>query len=223
MRKALFGTLFFFGMQTSAFSGGIPVFDAANVAQAILDVKNGIEQLQSLRDQYLNMVEELQTAKETLESMTGPRGFANIISSTYSQSTHADVSGILSQFKIKDANEWGLPPELAALYDAANSNAAWYYGNSEATLDTAKDRLISLARLVGAVDGTEDQKDVLDLSTRTEGEATLLQNEQVKLNALKARAEAHDAMMERQRVQAFLEVNRSNLNRAKIERWMNTF
>jgi len=200
MKYRFFFAIFFLNLAAfnSARAGGIPVIDVTNLAQNVMQVTHMVEQIATLKDQLDNMVEQLQTAKDTLESMSDPRGYAGIISSTYSRDTDVDVDNILDQFDIRDATEWNLPPAIEDMYNASNENAAWYYGNSETTLGSAKSRLLSLARLVGAVDGTDDQKDVLDLQARTEGEVTLLQNEQVKLNAMKARAEAYNAMRERQ-------------------------
>lgn len=187
-------------------AGGIPVIDVTNLAQNIMQVTHMVEQIATLKDQLDNMVEQLQTAKDTLESMSDPRGYAGIINSTYSRDTDVDVDNILDQFDIREVSELNLGPELEAVLRRDNENAAWFYGNSESTLETSKSRLLSLARLVGAVDGTDDQKDVLDLQARTKGEVTLLQNEQVKLNAMKARAEAYNAMRERRKTKMRLEM-----------------
>ncbi|WP_293650810.1 type IV secretion system protein, partial [Thiolapillus sp.] len=73
------------------------------------------------------------------------------------------------------------------------------------------------------VDGTQDQKDVLDLQTRTAGELALLQNEKIKLEAIKAQAEAHKEMQERQRIQDAFNVINSDISMDNAINFLNSY
>jgi len=194
-----------------AWSGGIPVFDGVNLAQNIQQVMHALETINQLKEQLDKMKEQLKVAEDTLASMSDPRGYASIIQSTYSMDTDVNYQNVFDQFDLKsDTSDWDLSPEIAQYYIEGNNNAAWYYENSQELLETSKQRVVKLSQLVGAVDGTKDQKDVLDLQTRTAGELALLQNEKIKLEAMKAQAEAHKEMQARQKTQMRLRLGKTD-------------
>lgn len=224
MNKFILSILFVASINT-ANAGGIPVFDGVNLAQNIQQVMHALETINQLKEQLDKMKEQLKVAEDALASMSDPRGYASIIQSTYSMDTDVNYQGVFDKFDLKsDTSDWELSTEIAQYYTEGNNNAAWYYENAQELLETSKQRVVKLSQLVGAVDGTQDQKDVLDLQTRTAGELALLQNEKIKLEAIKAQAEAHKEMQERQRIQNALNtIDSGSINKQELIEFLNNY
>jgi type IV secretion system protein VirB5 len=169
-----------------AVAGGIPVIDASNLAQSIQQVMHMVEQIEQLKNQ-------LEVAETQLDRISGSRGMGGIISSQYDVAMDLNQAEILEDLGLKSAEENGLTGKEASLYDEANENVSSWLGQSEKSLEQARDRFSELSKLVAKVNNCPDQKDILDLQARIQAEQVLLQNEMVKLAMLQARAEAREA------------------------------
>lgn len=169
-----------------AAAGGLPVIDASNLAQAIQQVMHMVEQIEQLKKQ-------LEVSETQLDRISGSRGMGGIISSQYDVAVDVSQDEILEDLGLKSAEEHGLTGEEASLYDEANENVSLWLGQSEKSLEQARDRFSELSKLVAKVNNCPDQKDILDLQARIQAEQVLLQNEMVKLAMLQARAEAREA------------------------------
>ncbi|MGO1845622.1 MAG: type IV secretion system protein [Halomonas sp.] len=181
------------GLSQPAMAGGIPVIDTSSLAQQVLQVEHMLSQIEQLQDQ-------LQTANRQLDSMSGSRGLAGVIDSAYDTAVNVDPNQVLSNAGIRSANEHGLSGDVADLYDSGNQNTAAWLGQSQKSLEQAQERFSELTGLVGQVNNSPDQKDVLDLQARIGAEQVMLQNEMAKLSMLRSQAEASQAM-HNQRVQ----------------------
>ena len=181
------------GLSQPAMAGGIPVIDTSSLAQQFLQVEHMLSQIEQLQDQ-------LETANRQLDSMSGSRGLAGVIDSAYDTAVNVDPNQVLSNAGIRSANEHGLSGDVADLYDSGNQNTATWLGQSQKSLEQAQERFSELTGLVGQVNNSPDQKDVLDLQARIGAEEVMLQNEMAKLSMLRSQAEASQAM-HNQRVQ----------------------
>ncbi|MDN3556625.1 type IV secretion system protein [Halomonas maura] len=181
------------GLSQPAMAGGIPVIDVSSLTQQILQVQHMLNQIEQLKSQ-------LETANRELDSMSGVRGLGNVIDSAYDTAVNIDPNQVLSDAGIRGANEHGLSGDVADLYDSGNENTATWLGQSQKSLEQARERFSELTGLVAEVNNSPDQKDVLDLQARIGAEQVMLQNEMAKLAMLRSQAEANQAM-HNQRVQ----------------------
>lgn len=181
------------GLSQPAMAGGIPVIDTSNLTQQILQVEHMLSQLERLQDQ-------LETANRQLDSMSGVRGLANVIDSAYDTAVNIDPDQVLNSAGIRSASEHGLSGDVADLYDNGNQNTATWLGQSQKSLEQARERFQALSGLVAEVNNSPEQKDILDLQARIGAEEVLLQNEMAKLTMLRSQAEANQAV-HNQRVQ----------------------
>lgn len=181
------------GASQSAMAGGIPVIDTANLTQQITQVTHMLTQIANLKAQ-------LEKAEETLESMSGSRGLANVVDTAYDVAVNVDPDSVLANAGIKSAADHGLSGDVAALYDSGNQNSATWLAQSQKSLEQSQERFADLTGLVAKVNASPDQKDILDLQARISAEEVFLQNEQAKLAMLRSQAEANKAM-QNQRIQ----------------------
>lgn len=175
------------GWSQSAMASGIPVIDVSNLTQQLLQVQHMLSQIEQLKSQ-------LETANKELASMSGSRGLAGVIDSTYDPSVNVDPSEVLSNAGIRSASEHGLSGDVADLYDSGNQNTATWLGQSEKSLEQSQERFSELTGLVAQVNNSPDQKDILDLQARIGAEEVMLQNEMAKLTMLQSQAEASQAV-----------------------------
>lgn len=191
MRKKLIVLAFTGALSQPALSAGIPVIDVASLTQQITQVGHMISQIQEMQKQ-------LQTAENQLNNISGSRGLGGVIDTSYDAAVSIMENEILSEHGIKSADEMDVNPAFRNIYDDRNKDAAQGLGRSQKTLNQSKERYSELNRLIAKVDDSPDQKDVLDLIARIQGESAMLQNELIKLEAMKAEAAAKDAIYQRQ-------------------------
>lgn len=180
-------TLIVMSFSQSAFATGIPVFDASNLAQAILQIAKMVEEINILQQQ-------LTKAEEELANISGIRGLGDVIDTEYDISTAVDPQKILKDMGIKSASDLGLEDETADLFKDKSENTARWIAESEKSLEQARSRFSELTKLIDKVDDSPDQKDILDLQARINAEEVMLNNEMAKITLLKSRAEAHEQM-----------------------------
>src|ERR1700690_1742212 len=80
---------------------GMPVIDAANLAQAIQQVLSWGQQLQAMAQQYTKLVQSYEQLQSTYNSLTGPRGMQNLLSVSlanrnYLPATYSQMSGVIN-------------------------------------------------------------------------------------------------------------------------------
>lgn len=167
-------------------AAGIPVFDVSAVTQQLLQVEHMITQINHLQSQ--------------IDQMRDVRGLANVIDSAYDLAVEVDPNAVLDTAGIRGSSDHGLSGNDAEVYDRANEDAAVWLGQSQRSLEQAKDRFHELTRLVAEVNNSPDPKDIMDLQARIGAEQVLLQNEMIKLSMLQSEAEANRAV-HNQRIQ----------------------
>lgn len=188
---------------------GIPVFDAAAVGNAILQVRawgeqytQMVQQLTELRNQYA----QLQT---TYQSMTGGRGLATLLNGVADQAARrylpeqaAELDSLLGQAMA------GYEPLQAAIRETramvssmpagtfrdgtAALNALQFKINSmasqqafgKAAYTAAAQRTRDIEALISASGGANDPKAIAEMQTRIAAQQALLQNESAKLQAM---------------------------------------
>lgn len=180
------------GISQPAMAGGIPVIDVAGLTQNILQVQHMLQQIESLRSQ-------LETANKELDSISGSRGLAGVIDSVYDTTVDVNPDEVLDEHGIQGGSHYGgLTEDEVELYDTGNRNAAEWLAQSDKSLEQVQERFHDLTGLVAQVNDSPDQKDILDLQARIGAEEVLLENEMAKLTMLRSRAEARQAVHQRQ-------------------------
>jgi len=71
----LFVSILFTGRTSYA---GIPVFDGANLAQAVSQVMSWVQQYKQMMDQYQTLQQQYQQMQQEYQSMTGARNLGDI-------------------------------------------------------------------------------------------------------------------------------------------------
>lgn len=184
--------------QQPVFAAGIPVIDVSSLTQQILQVQHLVAQIEQYKQQ-------LETAQKELESISGSRGLANIIDSVYDLEVDVDVEEVLNRVGLSSANDYELSGEIAQFYNETNHNIGQWLGQSQKSLQQAKERFNQLTTLIAKVNNSPDQKDILDLQARIGGEEVLLQNEIAKLIMLQSQAQANQAIYEQKITQMIIE------------------
>ncbi|MDP1959030.1 MULTISPECIES: P-type DNA transfer protein VirB5 [Betaproteobacteria] len=197
--KILVTTALYLSLYTPAFAGGIPVIDAASLAQQI-------QQVAAWAQQYQQMTQQIQQLQQQIASTTGSRGFSSALNSpafqqarrmlpqdaqtlldlaangsygnlansinTIKQSTTTLNNGSFSSAHASD--QW------AADLNRAASNKAL----SMEAYNSAQQRLTNLENLMSQISTTQDPKAISELQARIATEQGLIQNEQAKIQAM---------------------------------------
>jgi type IV secretion system protein VirB5 len=194
----------------------IPVAQAQWAVIDVPAIAQLIQQVQTLQQQVTIARDQLQQAKQSLESMTGPRGMDQLLRGAvrnYLPANWDQVTGALQgqvgaysalarevQSAIK-ANAV-LPDSRLALMSAAGRQqiqsqrqwSAMQQALSHEALSANSSRFTSLQRLIDAIPAATDQKAILELQARISAEQSMLQTEQIKLQALQQASAAEDAV-----------------------------
>jgi type IV secretion system protein VirB5 len=189
------------------------VVDAPAIVQLVQEVQTMSQELQTARDQ-------LTQAQQALQTMTGNRGMEyllgnvprNYLPASWSQLTGAIqgnaagypslVSDVATALRV---NAVLSPQQLTALspgarqsITASRESNALQQAVAQAALVNSSGRFASLQRLINAISGAADQKGILDLQARINGELAMLQNEQTKVQVLQQAALAQQAVNQEQ-------------------------
>jgi type IV secretion system protein VirB5 len=189
------------------------VIDAPAIVQLIQEVQTMQEELQTARDQ-------LTQAKQTLQTMTGDRGMARLLSGTprnYLPSSWSELtgamrggtggySGLSSDVRNAIAANAVLTPQQLSMLSASDQqhivasrqSSALQQALAQEALANASSRFASIQSLVAAIATAGDQKAILDLQARITAELGMLQNEQTKLQILQHASQAQDSVNRQQ-------------------------
>ncbi len=209
------------GMPTA--QAQIPVTDVANLAQSIeaqiAEVGKMVEQIAQLKAQLEQAKAMVKNGKETLSSMTGTRGMAQLLSNqdykriptnwedTLNAMNGGGSGSIRAQAEkiLKTMN--GIDPSVFTKVDGAYGELYGDQANSAATYqalqgkeydDTAA-RFKDLKKLIAKIPAAHDQKAILNLNARIGAQQVMLQNELLKMQAL---AQVRQAQKDMQKAQA---------------------
>jgi type IV secretion system protein VirB5 len=188
------------------------VVDAPAIVQLIQEVQTTAQQLATAKDHLLQ-------ARQALQTMTGDRGMAQLLSGTtrnYLPSDWTQVTGVLrgtggfgalstDMQSVISANAVLSPQRLASLPSGGQqliqSERQWsamQQALSHQALSSASNRFASIQSLISAISSAADQKGILDLQARISAELGMLQNEQLKVQILNQSTQAQQASLRQQ-------------------------
>lgn len=196
---------------------GIPVFDGAAVAQAV-------QQVMAWQQQYQQMAEQLIQAKREIDSITGVRGFGDILNNPLLQNVVPQEIGQVYR-AINQGGTAGLTSAAQAIRSAAqkygcegktgealtscqailNTNAQTQAYLQQA-LDAITQRSSQIDGLRAQINTTTDAKGIAELQARIAAENTQVTNDVNRVTTLAAMATA----------------NREAAEQAQRERWLKT-
>jgi type IV secretion system protein VirB5 len=182
-------------------SAGMPVIDAANLAQAIQQVLSWGQQLQGMTQQY-------QQLQSTYSSLTGPRGMQALLpvsfaNRNYLPANYAQMMGVINgtstaypvlsgqvQTSIQTnailsaQGVSGLSPQAQQFVRQSRQSAATLSMLSQASQANASNNFSNVQSLISALGSTADTKASADLSGRIQSEQVMTQTNQIKTDAL---------------------------------------
>jgi len=205
-------------VNSQAFSQGIPVIDASNIAQSITNSIKEIaemqKQLQQLQQQYNQMVKQY-------NSMTSGRGLGlfehnaqfkdylpNEWKGTYDSIRSGGYSGLTSSGQSVRSNNQkydicrNMFSEMKAACERQVSVAYQHRANSTEAYDKAKTRIEQIEKLMKKAGETEDQKEILELNARIQAEQAMIKNEAIKLQMYQMISDGERRLAEQQRREA---------------------
>lgn len=202
---------------------GIPVIDAANLANSLQQVIAWGQQYGQMAQQYQQLVNQYNKAVQTYNSMSGIRGMESLVNNpalrrylpnewnqamnlltapgSYTQLRN-NINSIKSAAEFMDIADTSLDSSSDAgrSFVASQNQVALNRALSEEGYKQASDRITSIQTLIGRLGSTPDAKDVADLQARIQGEQAMVQNELVKLNAMAQLQQAQrDIQLQRSR------------------------
>ena len=175
---------------TSALASGIPTVDAAAIAQMV-------QQLTQMQQMYSNMVQQYNTAVNTLQNFTGTRGLGLVdynlnLRSLIPTSARSRLNGIMNgtsslsslgrdifnRLKLGDACS-NLDGEVKQNCLKAREFEAEQQAVLEEAANTANQRLQNIESLMSRINTATDAKSIADLSARIQAEQVALQSSQL--------------------------------------------
>ena len=180
---------------------GMPVIDAANLAQAIQEVLSWGQQLQGMVRQYDQLV-------STYDSLTGPRGMQSLLpispaqrnylpanylqlqsvmngtSSSYAPLAVQVQSSVQTNAVLTPAQVSTLSPQAQNYLNQSRRSAATLAMLSQQTQSNASNNFTSQQGFISALRNTSDTKASADLAGRIQSEQLMTQTNQIKTDAL---------------------------------------
>lgn len=208
--KKLFATL---AVLVSLFSSpaahaGIPVLDAANLAQAIVEVMAWAEQYGQMVEELAQMEQQYNQMVQQYDSLTGSRGLGDILNnqtlrgvvpanlaSTYSSINSGGYSGLSSAAKsLRDASKiYNCEAESGdaqvGCQATLNMNSQTQ-ANLQNALDLVQQRTSQIQSLQSQINSTSDPKAIAELQARIQSENTQVSNDANRIALMKATADA---------------------------------
>ncbi len=190
------------------------VVDAPATAQLIQEVENMQQQLAVARNQ-------LQSAQQSLQAMTGDRGMERLLTGTTRNYLPTNWTQVTNALQVRGAGAYaGLSSDvqsaiaanavlssqrLATLSSsdqqqilASRQWGAMGEALAHEALANSSARFATLQGLIAAISGAGDQKAVLDLQARISAELVMEQNEQTKLQVLHQAMQAEESAIRQQ-------------------------
>ena len=210
IRRSVFGVVLALVGATAAVPAraGMPVIDAANLAQAIQQVLAWGQQLQGMEQQYIQLQQSYRQLQTTYDSLTGPRGMQNLLqismaSRNYLPANYAQMTGVIngsstaypalsSQVQTTIQSNAVLNPQRVGVLSPpaqqyllqSRQAAATLSMLSQQTQANASNNFSNVQTLISALGTTADTKASADLNGRIQSEQVMTQNNQIKTDAL---------------------------------------
>ena len=186
------------------------VVDAPAIVQLIQEVEDLEQMISTARNQ-------LQQAKQALQTMTGDRGMEMLLSGTVRNylpsgwqqvasavqggggALAADIqSNVAANSVLSPQRVSTLSPASQQLIQAMRQWGAARQSIAHQALTNASSRFASLQTLISTIGSAGDQKGILDLQARINAELGMLQNEQTKLQVLNQSMLAQQFVLDQQ-------------------------
>lgn len=205
-------------------AASIAIAPAARAQWAVIDVPaivQLVQEVQTMQEQLAIARNQLQSAQQAVQSMTGDRGMGqlqagtarNYLPANWTQVTNAlqgqgtsGYAGLSVDVQTAMASNAVLSPQrLAALspadqqqIQASRQWSAMQQALAHEALANASSRFASMQSLIAAISTAADQKAILDLQARISAELGMLQNEQTKLQVLYQATQAQESAIRQQ-------------------------
>jgi hypothetical protein len=202
----------------------IAMVPAARAQWAVVDapaIVQLIQEVQTMRQQLATARNQLVSAQQALQAMTGDRGMERLLAGTprnYLPSNWSQVTGVLQTQGVSGyaglsadvqsaiaANAVLSPQTLATLSPAdqqqivaARQWSAMQQAFAHEALANSSSRFAAIQSLIAAISTASDQKASLDLQARISAEVGMLQNEQTKLQVLYQATQAQESVLRQQ-------------------------
>lgn len=214
MKKLLVGLLLA-GQVTLSFAGGIPVFDAATVAQALASV----QELKAQLDQQ----------KQLFSALNGSRGLGTLLNNpalrdylpadfkkVYDSVQSSDFSSLTgTAADIRKANQIFDCAKLVAsssvsLCNRGAGSAANQKSFAMNAFEQSTKRMDQIESLMREINNTTDAKSIAELNARLQAENAMIQNEQIKLQMFSELQRAEENLLkQQQREKAMADAHRT--------------
>jgi type IV secretion system protein VirB5 len=204
--------------------GSIAAAPVARAQWAVIDVPaiaQLIQEVQTMQQQLATARNQLQSAQQAVQAMTGSRGMQALLGGTprnYLPANWAQIADALqgqapSGYSAFSADVRGAivanavlsPQRMASLsagdqqeIQAVRQSSALQQALSHEALANASSRFASIQSLVAAISTAGDQKAILDLQARISAELGMLQNEQTKMQVLFQATQAQESVIRQQ-------------------------
>ena len=182
---------------------GIPVIDIANLIQTIQQVLNDVTKIE-------NQVQQITQLQNQLSSITGARNLGNVFNSPTLQN-YVPAEAYTAINAVDSSGYSGLSPTAKSLRDAGMvynclDLAGAARTNCQATLaqpyqqkgllqdamKSAAGRLSQISSLMTQINGTSDQKGVLEIQARIGAENAMLTHEMSQIQMLQGMADSEE-------------------------------
>jgi len=214
IKRYLMGLLLAVAGTGAAQAQGIPVIDAANLAQSVQQVVSWTEQLKQMQNQLTQM-------QQQYSAISGNRGFGSVLNNpqlqnylpTNWQSVYQSVqtggySGLTgaaqtlrNQSAIYNCQDQGGTGWTSADTNACNRSLNKSFQDKayvQQSYQSSMDRMTQIQGLINQVGQTQDPKGVAEIQARIAGEQAALNDEQTKLNLYKQSEEIEDKLIQQQ-------------------------
>ncbi|MDH2436866.1 P-type DNA transfer protein VirB5 [Pokkaliibacter sp. MBI-7] len=191
-----------------AHATGIPVFDGAAAA-------NFLQQMMRLKEQLDTMRSQLSQAEQMYESVTGSRGFGDVMRnsqlrqylpddmvSVYDSVNgggYAGISGAIDDILDAEGFDGSIDDMQDHIVQRSRNAAATDKAMGLRAYEGAQARLDQIEALMNQISATQDQKGIDELQARIAGEQAAIQNEMTKLQMISQLQAAEQRLVAEQR------------------------
>lgn len=195
---------------------GIPVLDAANLTQAIMEVLAWAEQYGQMIEEIQQLEQQYNQAVQQYDSLTGSRGLGDImnnqalqgivptnLASTYNSINSGGYSGLSSPAKsLRDATKiYNCEDRTGAAQvtcQATLNQNSQTQANLQNALDLVQQRTSQIQSLQSQINSTSDPKAIAELQARIQSENTQVSNDANRIALMQATAATHQQAAQQQ-------------------------
>lgn len=181
---------------------GIPVIDVASIIQAMLDVLNGINQVQNQYQQIVGLGDQIRAISQArslgdvlnsplLQNYVPPN--ARSLVTSLENGGYSTLSGAAKTLRDAQMTYNCLDITNPAQQASCQASLAKPYQQKavlEAALDSASSRVAQINSLMRRAGSTVDDKEIQEVTARITGEVALLQHESSQIELMRGLAEA---------------------------------